>query len=382
MAVPALLEAAWQFPPTRALMIRGGTAIAGGLAGKLIGSPETEQYRKQLKEQMDLLQKQMAGLPTPASKAVQQTIRQQSRQAQQSLATSAQGAGQTGTSVARGIQARQLGREAEQQATAQGQLSVAAQQQYTQLLGAQEAMAREERGHIQGILSYIMQGVGDAEVRELLMEVLRGNQRSSGSALPPSPSFQGGGIDLSPEGLPPIGLEQGLSEAGTLPSQTLGAPAITQLAPPARTRELPAVTTTAIAPEQITTQLPTGVPTFERLGLEQFPRVTTELTPTTFEPRETLGPPPPIQGPQPALGPPRELAAQQTTSSIERLSTSQANELRSMMVALFDNFKNNLIGNDLLPANLDIIANKYGVDIGDVYAIWNSMAHEVERRYQ
>jgi hypothetical protein len=147
---------------------------------------------------MDLLQKQMAGLPTPASKAIQSTIRQQSRQAQQSLAASAQGAGQTGTSVSRAIQARQLGREAEQQATAQGQLSIASQQQYTQLLGAQETMAREERGHIQGILNYILQGVGDAEIRELLMEVLRGNQRSTlgeaGSAQMMAPSLLSGDI--------------------------------------------------------------------------------------------------------------------------------------------------------------------------------------------
>lgn len=195
MPVPALLAKAWAFPPTRALMIRGGTAIAGGIAEKLIGAPETEQYRKRLKEQMDLLQKQMAGLPTPASKAVQQTIRQQSRQAQQSLAASAQGAGQTGTSVSRAIQARQLGRETEQQATAQGQLSIAAQQQYTQLLGAQEAMAREERGHIQGILNYILQGVGDAEIREMLMEILRGNQLSGAdSAQDIAPSLLSEGI--------------------------------------------------------------------------------------------------------------------------------------------------------------------------------------------
>lgn len=200
MPVPALLAKAWAFPPTRALMIRGGTAIAGGIAGKLIGAPETEQYRERLKKQMDLLQKQMAGLPTPASKAVQQTIRQQSRQAQQSLAASAQGAGQTGTSVSRAIQARQLGRETEQQATAQGQLSIAAQQQYTQLLGAQEAMAREERGHISGILNYIMQGVGDAEIREMLMEILRGEQRNTfapgeaGSAQDMAPSLLSEGI--------------------------------------------------------------------------------------------------------------------------------------------------------------------------------------------
>lgn len=197
MPVPAIIGTIASHPAAQALAIRGLTALGGGLVGKLIGSPQTSEYQARLKEQMDLLQKQMAGLPTPASKAVQQTIRQQSRQAQQSLATSAQAGGQTGTSVSRAIQARELGRQAEQQATAQGQLSVAAQQQYTQLLGAQEAMAREERGHISGILNYIMQGVGDAEVRELLMEVLRGNQRSTfapGEAGSTAPSLLSGDI--------------------------------------------------------------------------------------------------------------------------------------------------------------------------------------------
>lgn len=200
MPVPAIIGTIASRPEVQQLAIRGLTALGGGLVGKLIGSPQTSEYQARLKEQMDLLQKQMAGLPTPASKAVQQTIRQQSRQAQQSLAASAQAGGQTGTSVSRAIQARELGRQAEQQATAQGQLSVAAQQQYTQLLGAQEAMAREERGHISGILNYIMQGVGDVEIRELLMEVLRGNQRSTfapgeaGSAQTMAPSLLSGDI--------------------------------------------------------------------------------------------------------------------------------------------------------------------------------------------
>ena len=341
MPVPALLKTAWEFPPTRAAMIRGGAAIAGGIAGKLIGSPETEQYRKQLKEQMDLLQKQMAGLPTPASKAVQQTIRQQSRQAQQSLAASAQGAGQTGTSVSRAIQARELGRQAEQQATAKGQLSIAAQQQYTQLLGAQEAMARVERGHISGILNYIMQGVGDAEIRELLMEVLRGNQRSTFA-----PGEAGSAQDLA--GKPPSSGEAGSAQdlGGRLPSSgdvvsqapsgQQAPPFQQQLGPPAprsislHEASIPTEPTTltqytgqpapTVTPEYVSTGTVPTAPRYERPGLEQFPRTATDVTPTTFEPREALGAQPPMQGPQPALGPPpaspRELATPQIDAEV------------------------------------------------------------------
>ncbi len=245
-------------PYAREIALRSGVGVGGYLGGKLLGGGETERYQKQLQEQMRLIQEQIRSPgTTPAGQAIQRTIKQQGKQAQQALAASAAQRGQTGTSPARASQMQQLGREAEQRAGAMAQLSTAAQADYTNLLSAQERLAAEERSAIGDILRFIGKGVAEVATRKLIMEALKGANAgtSTTNILPPGPAssvipdYTVGGMyeQRQQDRLNTLrGLRSGI-QPPTIDAVT-GAPQV----------EIPYET-----PRDIATELPRGIPTFE-----------------------------------------------------------------------------------------------------------------------
>lgn len=158
----------------RAGAIHGLLGVGSYLGGNLLGGGYSKQYEQQLGDQMKLLQQQMRRPgKTPTGQAIQNVIKQQSKQAQQAIARSAAQRGQTGTSAARAPQMRELGRRSEQQAAAMAQLATGAQSDYTNLLSAQERLAAEERQRIGGIMNFIAKGIADVATRKLMMEVMQ-----------------------------------------------------------------------------------------------------------------------------------------------------------------------------------------------------------------
>ena len=219
------VDKAWRWLGTNAPGAQEGLLRAGIAKGtqwfgnKLLGgAPETEEYQRRLQEQMRLIQDQIRRPgATPVGQAIQRTIKQQSKQAQQSLAASAARRGQTGTSPSRASQMQELERQAQQAASAMAQLSTSGQQQYNQLLDAQGRLAEEERSALSEIMGFIMKGAAEAGTKKLLSETLQDAWEA-----PPSintlPQPQESGV------VPPRVSLEDVPQPGALPAPTIGQP--------------------------------------------------------------------------------------------------------------------------------------------------------------
>ncbi len=201
------IDKAWRWmgtnaPGVREAILRGGIAKGTQWFGNRLfgGTPETEEYQKRLQEQMRLIGDQIRRPgATPVGQAIQRTIKQQGKQAQQALAKSAAPRGQTGTSPSRASQMQQLGREAGQQATAMAQLSASGQQQYNQLLAGQERLAQEERSALSEIMGFIMKGAAEAATKKLLADTLQDAWEASPETMgTPAATTQTQGITPEP----------------------------------------------------------------------------------------------------------------------------------------------------------------------------------------
>lgn len=176
--------ATWLAPYLKDLAARGLMYLGGRAIGGALGSPEQKRYQEQLAmvsrlqpDYLALLRKQMQGQPTAATEAIRRQVRQEGRAAQQALATSASRAGQGGAEVARAQQARLAAAETQQLMQELGRAQREAMAQVGQLTGAarreQALLAQQEASDISEIARFLMMGLGDAETRELMNEILR-----------------------------------------------------------------------------------------------------------------------------------------------------------------------------------------------------------------
>lgn len=300
-------------PGVREAILRGGIAKGTQWFGNRLfgGTPETEEYQKRLQEQMRLIGDQIRRPgATPVGQAIQRTIKQQGKQAQQALAKSAAPRGQTGTSPSRASQMQQLGREAGQQATAMAQLSASGQQQYNQLLAGQERLAQEERSALSEIMGFIMKGAAEAATKKLLADTLQDAWEASPETMgTPAATTQTQGITPEPV------------QGGYLPSDTWQpAPAY---GPPV----------SETSPQQPVQQIPT-IDELTPQELSRYPGWQPEVTPSAE--RRQWGPAQTAQ----ELRAPTPMTAQQPGENIPQqaglgagLSDIQSNALGSILTA-------------------------------------------------